>query len=281
MSFSFLEYSGQKMLAAHHNFQSLYHSGVKGELHENALSQVLQQYLPKKYGVTTGIVVDAKGTQSKQQDIIIYDIESCPFFLNEGEQKVIPVESVYGTIEVKTSLDSTVLSGACKNIENVKSLYSTNKVGGVNSIPLGFVFAYSTETKIETLCQRLISINEMIPMEKRINGICILNKGLIVYFRKDGFDKMSCRPREGFFECSMAGDEKTNYINFYVTLLSGLKHQQVSFPDIQEYAINAGYLKQGRIIGEQEMPEDAYIYSQDGNNSEKIFLHTLDEYKKR
>ncbi|PGD52846.1 hypothetical protein COM40_25300 [Bacillus wiedmannii] len=78
----------------------------------------------------------------------------------------------------------------------------------------------------------------------------------------------------------MFGYEKTNLINFYLTPLGGLKHQQVSFPDIQENAINAGYLNQEREIGEQKMPEDVYIHIQGCNKREKIFLHKLEEYRK-
>ncbi|MYW23030.1 hypothetical protein GTY48_04915 [Bacillus thuringiensis] len=277
MSLNFLKSSGEKMLIEHKRFRDIEHPGVKGDLHEDSLSQVLKQYLPQKYGVATGFIVDAKGAQTKQQDIIIYDISTCPVFLHQGETRVIPVESVYATIEVKTSLDSTVLSDACANIASVKDMHRTSDEG-ILSIPLGFVFAYSSSTKIETLCQRLIAINKSRPREKRVNGIFILDRGIIVYFGKYGFNNISVRPLEGYFEGSMAGEEGENYINFYLCLLSGLKNQIVSFPNIMQYAINDGYLNTPRDIGEQEMPEDAFYYSPEGK---RIFLHTMEEYRKK
>lgn len=91
---------------------------------------------------------------------------------------------------------------------------------------------------------------------------------------------MSIRPSENYFEGSMFGYEKPNLINFHLTLLGGLKHQLVSFPNIQENAINAGYLNQEREIGEQEMPENVCIHIQGCNKRERIFLHKLEEYRK-
>ena len=279
MSFEFLKTAGEKMLSDHKAFNSVVHNGQKGELREGALRQVLGKYLPTKYGVTTGVIVDAKGTQSKQQDIIIYDINMCPVLLNE-EIRMIPVESVYATIEVKSSLNSTILSEACENIESVKSLYRTNSTNGdINqqfSNPLGFVFSYSTNTEIETLCQRFISINNQKSRDKQVNTVCILDQGIISYFWKNGFNAMSVRPREDYFECAMRGTEGENFITFYLALLGGLKHQLVSFPDMLEYATNAGYLNNNRYIGEQEMPKDAFCFNEHG---QKIFLHTEEEYR--
>ncbi|MDT0149850.1 hypothetical protein Q9R38_25255 [Priestia aryabhattai] len=280
MSFKFLNAAAEKMLSDHEAIKSVIHNGQKGELREGALREVLKKYLPNKYGVTTGVIVDARGTQSKQQDIIIYDIMTCPVLINE-EIRMIPIESVYATIEVKSSLDSTILSEACENIQSVRDLYTTTSPNGVNqhlSIPLGFVFSYSANTEIGTLCQRLISINKEIPKEKQANTVCILDKGIISYFGKEGFNAMSIRPRENYFECAMDGKEGENFITFYLALLGGLKHQLVSFPNMLEYAINAGYLKNNRHIGEQEMPEDAFYINEKG---EKIFLYTEKEYRKK
>lgn len=279
MSFNFLKAAGEKMLSDHEAAKSINHNGQKGALREGALREVLIKYLPKKYGVTTGVIVDSKGTQSNQQDIILYDIATCPVLVNEEELRMIPVESVYATIEVKSSLDSTILSEAYENIKSVKNLYRIPSNGDqLISIPLGFVFSYSANTKIETLCQRFIEINKSTSRERKVNAVCILDQGIIAYFGKDGFNKMSVRPLENYFECSMHGTEGENFITFYLALLGGLKHQSVTFPNILDYAINAGYLNNDRYIGEQEMPEDAFCFNKEG---EKIFLHTEKEYRKK
>ncbi|SDN62625.1 DUF6602 domain-containing protein [Bacillus sp. OK048] len=280
MSFNFLKAAGEKMLSDHEAAKAIKHNGQKGAIREGALREVLIKYLPKKYGVTTGVIVDSKGTQSNQQDIILYDIATCPVLVNEEELRMIPVESVYATIEVKSSLDSTILSEAYENIKSVKNLYRTPSTNGdqLFSIPLGFVFSYSANTKIDTLAQRFIEINKSSSRESKVNAVCILDQGIIAYFGKDGFNKMSVRPLEDYFECSMLGTEGENFITFYLAMLAGLKHQSVSFPNILDYAINAGYLNNDKYIGEQEMPEDAFYFNEKGG---KIFLHTEKEYRKR
>ena len=49
------------------------HQGVKGEGNEEILRDLLRRFIPKRYGVGTGIVIDRHGNQSRQSDIIIYD----------------------------------------------------------------------------------------------------------------------------------------------------------------------------------------------------------------
>ena len=45
------------------------HQGEKGGIRERRVQDFLKKYLPKKYGVSSGHVIDHEGKHSKQEDI--------------------------------------------------------------------------------------------------------------------------------------------------------------------------------------------------------------------
>jgi len=48
------------------------HQGLKGEGNEAILRDLIKRFIPNKFGVGTGVVIDHTGKQSKQCDIVIY-----------------------------------------------------------------------------------------------------------------------------------------------------------------------------------------------------------------
>lgn len=86
---------------------ALKHAGQKGTAAETALIELLSAVLPRRIGLTEGVVVSSTGYVSPQQDIIIYDADNSPVLFNMGATKAIPIEYVYAVIEVKSSLSSS------------------------------------------------------------------------------------------------------------------------------------------------------------------------------
>ena len=80
------------------------HMGLRGGARETVLREYIRQLLPQKFAVGTGVITDVNGTQSKQQDFIIYDAFNSPTFLQMEDISVLPVESVYATVEIKSCL---------------------------------------------------------------------------------------------------------------------------------------------------------------------------------
>ena len=68
------------------------------------VEQFLRPYLPARYAVSSGLIVDLHGTESRQQDLMIYDGLGAPVLLDLDSDKILFPESVYATIEVKSSL---------------------------------------------------------------------------------------------------------------------------------------------------------------------------------
>lgn len=109
---------------------SLTHSGEKGRALEQCVFSLLRSFLPAEYGITTGFIVsldEATGPQlSRQLDIIIYDAIRHSPLIRLDSCDVLPLEAVYGYVEVKATLTSTSDS-AMKPAENsVESCISKN-----------------------------------------------------------------------------------------------------------------------------------------------------------
>lgn len=89
---------------------SIAHTGERGRELEHQVRRLLRDILPPEYGLTTGFVawLSPQGpVLSTQLDIIIYDaIQHAPL-IHLDACDVLPLEAVYGYVEVKASLCST------------------------------------------------------------------------------------------------------------------------------------------------------------------------------
>ena len=86
------------------SLSNLNHKLLKGELRELFVSNILDSFLTNQFGIGSGIIVNQKGEQSNQTDIIIYDNRVLPPFIKEQHLGVYPAECVLATIEIKSYL---------------------------------------------------------------------------------------------------------------------------------------------------------------------------------
>ena len=102
--------------------QSVWHNASAGTIREKIIKDVIRPYLPKIYGIRGGLCYDKDGHKSRQLDSVIYnDLYSIhvPF---SDDFSIFPCESIYGNIEVKSSLNKKSLKEAIENIKSLKSL---------------------------------------------------------------------------------------------------------------------------------------------------------------
>jgi hypothetical protein len=87
------------------SFSSLVqHYGERGRANELAFAQVLERFLPARWGVGTGMLVDRDGRQSRQMDIVIYERSDQPAIFAQTTLLLHPVETVVACIEIKTTI---------------------------------------------------------------------------------------------------------------------------------------------------------------------------------
>lgn len=101
---------------------NLTHTLTKGQLREIFVSDILKKFLPNHFGIGSGIIINQRGGQSKQTDILIYDNRILVPFIKEQNIGIYPAESVIATIEVKSWLRKKDL---LKAEENAMHLYKT------------------------------------------------------------------------------------------------------------------------------------------------------------
>ena len=102
--------------------QIIPHSSTKGTRNEEALKSIIENFLPKKYSVGSGIIIDSFGNASKQVDLVIYDSTIYPSLFSQTSTSIYPVETVLATIEVKTFLDESALGEIVENTKSIKKL---------------------------------------------------------------------------------------------------------------------------------------------------------------
>ena len=169
-----------------------------GDEVENLIREKISLFLPERYLVKQGHIVNAEGKVSNQFDIIIFDRLNTPkFFESKNETVFYPIESVLAVGEIKKTLRSKDMIEFGKKIKFLKvdmkrTLVENTAFGGQikddtllidmlsmsadrkykNSL-FSFIFAIDEE-KIEDLS--ISDTNEYMP-----NDVYVLNWGFYLY----------------------------------------------------------------------------------------------------
>ena len=181
----------QTMLARFHQAGFIQHSGDKGENRETILRNFLTAHLPRKYGVTKGEVVTKDGKRSHAADVIIYDATNCPVLYVE-QTAILPIEGVYGVMEVKSRLSKSELLNAIGKIESFKrlaprdlSVIETREYVTVHrpSRPFGIVLGYQLDgNSLSSLAENWETENKRIhDVNYFTNLVSVLGVGLLRY----------------------------------------------------------------------------------------------------
>ena len=174
-----------------------FHPGEKGRFNENQLAKVIRRFLPGKMEIGTGFIACSSPgfPRSPQQDIVVYDaIENVPLFHDELVD-IFPIEAVYGTVEIKTTLTKAELRKSLMANRKIRDMAAGGKFYRLNVSreiangqhiaeyitaradvpPRFFLFAYSSETDdLETLKANFIELS--LETNAHCHGICVLDK---------------------------------------------------------------------------------------------------------
>lgn len=179
------------------------HMPSKGHVCEAAVCKYLSETLGSRYAIAAkGLVFDSTGTQSKEQDVIIFDDYWSGRLIprDSGEPPLIPIESVYATIQVKKTLKSGDLRYAIDNIRSFRSLkreivgpqYVTpNKsikgLGDSSKSPVrnpyfSAIFAFAAGRSMNTVIEQLKREVADIPPQEWPDVVVVHNEGVILPF---------------------------------------------------------------------------------------------------
>lgn len=169
--------------------------GDIGDAREDGLAHFLQQRLPGRYAIASGEIVDTKGTQTGQTDIIIYDA-SMTAPLTRGRHVILPAEALLAVVEVKSTLTLDELKKSVTGIKKVHALRPWDAPYGViNGIKgsvteaqlprvLTSIFAYESNLgesnwQVKELKRIRDTCKEMQLPVPCLDRVVVLNRGLI------------------------------------------------------------------------------------------------------
>lgn len=95
------------------------HNATKGTLNEESLRRILTAFLPTRYAVGTGFVIDSFGERSRQVDLVIFDELYSSKLFKTFSQVLFPVETVFACIEVKTNIDKAGLTEIAQENQSI------------------------------------------------------------------------------------------------------------------------------------------------------------------
>lgn len=163
----------------------LKHPSALGSVTEDGWRQMLA-YLPKRYCVSKAFIVDSKGGQSEEIDLVIYDQQYSPFLFKRESAVLIPAESVYAVFEVKQRLNANTVRYASQKAASVRKLLRTSvritHAGGKHEPRTPFpilsgLLCLQSAWKKSPLGKKLIEELAKSPPEGRLDLLCALRHG--------------------------------------------------------------------------------------------------------
>lgn len=106
--------------------EALAHAPTKGDASARVWLDLLRTYLPARYRVEPGHVVDSNNAFSDQIDVIIFDRQYSPLVFTMEDQLIVPAESVYAVFEAKQTLNAALVRYAQDKCASVRKLHRTS-----------------------------------------------------------------------------------------------------------------------------------------------------------
>jgi hypothetical protein len=176
------------------------HRGMKGEIREILVKDLLRPLLPSDLGVGTGQIISALGETSSQQDIVLYDRRILPPLIFEERMGLFPIESVLFAIEIKSTLTAAELDKSNKAAEALLKFqlqsgrFDTADQPMAHPLrrPVYAVFAFDSDlvpsgkTELERyreLCGSDVTLTRVDGPPVRL--VCVVGRGCWTWMRQD------------------------------------------------------------------------------------------------
>jgi hypothetical protein len=211
---------------------ALRHPGTKGNASEAIWINLLESYLPRRYGVCSAHVVDSDGTFSDQIDIVVFDRQYSPFVFDFYGAKIVPAESVYAVFEAKQTINAAMIEYARQKISSVRNLHRTSiDIPTAHGIApsakpkhiIGGLIALESDWKNPPLGEALISALDRENERSKIDLGCVAAHGVF------GFDGS-----KGINFCAASSSATTMFLFELIARLQSLG--TVPMMDVRAYS---------------------------------------------
>ncbi len=101
----------------------LIHPGEFGVYREAIVKDFLSIFIPSRYSIGSGFIINTNGIISTQCDLVIYDHQSTPLMQSINHQIFYPIETVVAVGEIKSNIESKVaLIDALTKLAKIKEM---------------------------------------------------------------------------------------------------------------------------------------------------------------
>lgn len=183
-------------------------TGDRGSAAEDILTEFLRHYLPRKYDIGRGEIIDSFGNRSSQTDLVITN-EYHPFSYKRGEPGLFFIEGVLAVIESKMILTSKELTSSLHNASKYKALCGKPTKGEmVYANPHdrerfyahgpSILFAFDSELTLETIRSKIIKHMNVHTTDfyNTLDAVYVLNRGSVINYA-NGLGSYSYRLASG------------------------------------------------------------------------------------
>ncbi len=223
---------------------------ARGELRDYITKEFLRKYVPDVYGIEKGFIITSDGESSFEQDIIIYDKTKTPLLSKHGNSQLLPVEGVYITAEVGSSLTFDDLERYAEDVQRIKKLKKSAYLKPPTPVYrirefrelkdyfniVSHVVVYDSPHTLKELTEKLMEVNERqgIPPQHQIDSIFVLRKGVVFNYREvDPGEKTQFMVLEDTNRAYV--DTEDTLQLFYLAIMSRLGKVWMHGLDLHEY----------------------------------------------
>jgi hypothetical protein len=244
------------------------HRLLKGEFRERRVIAGLRQFIPRRYEMYSGVVVNADGNYSAQQDIIISDSVVSPPFLAAGELGVLFIETVSAVIEVKSVATAQAVHEAVTNIASVKRLASdeprvyTEISGGHIGMgenvdkPFGGILFLSSGISDEAILDAYTKATASIAPNDRPNALVVVDGSAFTWGKYADSGQLIVQPEPLFGSHVVLQRLGVNaLLVFYIVLMRILKSYQPPDLDLLSYISKSGGYGRYEILVQEMLSE--------------------------
>lgn len=267
-----------KLEAEYNMSQIIQHSPSKGALREYILNNIIRPFLPKRYGLANCECFDSLGKTSKQLDIVIYD-DMFSYAIPCGDFHLLPFESVYGVIEIKSLLNKDSFTESISNISSLKKLHREPagkcqilpnleiEINGINwstnafTTPFGVVFAYDSADP-KTVINYFHSISPLNPSLMPDMIVLFKKKTIIVrirYYEDGQFYVTTGNTYQGFLLLPCEEDTLPIFLTYIMCRVNDTRIKITNISDILNMRIDTRL----HAMGEQPVIKFNQLHTED------------------
>jgi hypothetical protein len=238
------------------------HRLLKGEFRERRVIAGLRPFIPLRYEMSSGVIVNADGNFSRQQDIILSDSMLTPPFLAAGELGVHPIEAVAAVIEVKSVATAQAMREAVENIASVKRLAPDEPrgfteirgasigMGETGDKPFGGALFLGSGASDEAMLDAYLDATGTLAPNDRPNAVVVVGEFTLVWGSfAEGSDQPSIEPQPSRGTHVLLQRLGVNaLLAFYMSMMKVLAAYQPPELDLIAYVNNSGGLGDHEIV---------------------------------